>query len=208
MTKHIQESDSNGISLFKALIVQTGTIDGEILNNFVESFKFHRFNKNEVIVGENTVCSNFYFIISGVLRVYCIDKNGNEKTNHIAIENTIITALSSFITGNPSFEQIAALEDSTVLAINRHTFYDFINQYSQLANFYKIVLETAYIAKVKRLESRITLSAQERYTQLLIENQTLTQRVSNQVLASFLDMSQETLSRIKSRKSIFRFMSN
>jgi len=166
----------------------------EILN----SFSYKKFSKNQVVLNNGNICKEFYFIVTGCMRVFFVSEQGNEKTNHIAFENSIITAMSSFITQTPSFENIDVLEDAEVLILSNSDFYKLVQTNKIWQTCYVKILEKAYITKVKRIENRITLQAKQRYDVLMKENPYIFTRISNHIIASYLDMSQETLSRLKS----------
>jgi len=162
------------------------------------AFKCQTFKKNEQILRTGEVCNNFYFIASGGIRVYFITQQGHEKTRHIALDNTIISALSSFISRLPSMELIVAMEDTELYAISHDDFFHLVQSCREWELFYRLILETAYITQTRRVETRVTLSAKQRYDLVMRDNPEFIQRVSNKVLASYLDITQETLSRLKS----------
>ena len=114
------------------------------------------------------------------------------------MEPSIGTALTSFISQKPSFEFVDALEKTEVLFITHHDFFQLVDEVPAWKNFYLKIMEMAYSFQNRKIESLVTLSAKERYDQLILENPKIVQRVSNKVLASYLDIKQETLSRLKS----------
>ena len=114
------------------------------------------------------------------------------------LDNQIGTTLSSFISQKKSIEFIEALEDTELLAIGRDDFYRLVKEISNWKNFYLQILENAYSFQNRKIETLVTLTAKQRYEQLLTENPIFIQRLSNKVLASYLDMREETLSRLKS----------
>jgi CRP-like cAMP-binding protein len=111
----------------------------------------------------------------------------------------IATSLTSFISQQPSFEFVDALENSELLYISRNNFYNLIKEIPEWERFYIKLLEFAYIYQNKRIEELVTLSAGERYDILMKEHPGYIQRLSNKILASYLDVTQETLSRLKSK---------
>ena len=96
-------------------------------------------------------------------------------------------------------EFIEALEDSELLAISHHDFYRLNNDLVEWKNFYQKILEMAYSFQNKKIEALVTLPAKQRYELIMKENAIMIQRLPNKVLASYLDMREETLSRLKSR---------
>jgi len=177
------------------------------LNNFTEEqleyiagcFKPKSIKRNGLLLAEGNVCREFYFVYKGCIRTYFITPEGHEKTRYVMADYHIGTALASFIAQRPSFECIDALEDTELLAISHSDFYRLNDEMAEWKVFYQKILEMAYSFQNKKIESRITLSAKERYEQLLRENPLLVQRLSNKVLASYIDVTQETLSRLKSK---------
>lgn len=115
------------------------------------------------------------------------------------LDNHIGTALTSFISKNPSFEFIEALDNTELLAINYSDFYRFNKEMDSWKNFYQRILEMAYSFQNRKIEQLTTLTAKQRYDNVLKENTVLIQRISNRILASYLDIREETLSRLKSK---------
>ena len=175
------------------------TFDGKELDKVVDCFNPRLIKKNEIILHEGSISKEFYFINSGCIRTYFITKQGHEKTRYLMIEPSIGTALTSFISQKPSFEFIDALEKTEVLAISHKDFYRLTDEIPQWKSFYLKIMEMAYSFQNRKIESLVTLSAKERYSQLIKENPKVVQRLSNKIIASYLDIKQETLSRLKSK---------
>ncbi len=182
----------------KQLIRLFSAFDGKDLDRIVDCFESRLFKKNEIILSAGDVSKEFYFVNRGCIRTYFITKQGNEKTRYIMIEPSIGTTLTSFISQKPSFEFMDALEESEVLAISHTDFFRLVDEIPGWKSFYLKIMEMAYSFQNRKIESLITLSAKERYDLLIRENPQMVQRVSNKILASYLDVKQETLSRLKS----------
>lgn len=182
----------------KQLIHFFSSIDEKDLNKIVDCFQLRVLKKNELLLVAGNVCDKFYFINSGCIRTYFITKQGHEKTRYIMMEPSIGTALTSFISQQPSFEFIDALEKTEILSITHTDFFRLVNEIPAWKNFYLKLLEMAYSFQNKKIESLVTLTAKERYEELIKENPKIIQRISNKILASYLDVKQETMSRLKS----------
>ena len=169
------------------------------LKKITTCFKPKIVKRNTFLLHEGEVCKEFYFVYKGCIRVYFIDRKGHEKTRYIMLDNHIGTALTSFISQKPSFESVQALEDTELLTISFEDFYKLNKDVGQWKEFYQKILEMAYSFQNRKIETLVTLTAKQRYQQLLKENPVLIQRLSNKVLASYLDITQETLSRLKSK---------
>lgn len=155
--------------------------------------------KNDILLHEGSVCKEFYFIHTGCVRTFFIDKNGHEKTRYVMLDNHIGTALTSFIAQKPSIEFLETLDDTELLAISYSNFFRLNEEMVSWKIFYQKILEMAYSFQNKKIEQLTTLTAKQRYDNVLKENPVLIQRLSNRVLASYLDIREETLSRLKSK---------
>jgi CRP-like cAMP-binding protein len=162
-------------------------------------FKPKQVKQGQHLLISGETCKEFYFVAKGCIRTYFIDKKGVEKTRYIMPANYIGTALASFISKSPSFELIDALCDSELLSISHKDFYRLNDELPGWKNFYQKILEMAYSFQTHKIESIVTLSAKQRFEQVMKEHPILFQLVSNRILASYLDMTPETLSRMKSQ---------
>ncbi|MEJ1239325.1 Crp/Fnr family transcriptional regulator [Chryseolinea sp. T2] len=156
--------------------------------------------KNVVLLRSGDQCDKLYYLLSGCVRTYFIDEQGVEKTSSVTLPNNFVTAWSSFVAQSVSLEFIEALENSELLVIDYQELHRLKESDNQWREFYLKLLEAAVLTQSRKIEALMTLNAQQRYSKLLNGNPKLIQNVSNRVLASFLDMREETLSRLKSRK--------
>ncbi|MDF1613241.1 Crp/Fnr family transcriptional regulator [Stygiobacter electus] len=165
----------------------------------VAFFKPKTAKRNSILLHRGNICKEFYFINTGGIRTYFIDKNGYEKTRYVVWDNQFGTALKSFILQKPSIEFIETLDDSELLVISYNDFFLLNKELNNWKIFYQKILERAYSFQNKKIEALMTQTAKQRYEELLVKNPALTQRLSNKLLASYLDMREETLSRLKSQ---------
>lgn len=184
----------------RALLKVISDFNEQELDQIIDCFVPKSVKRNTILLHEGEVCNSFYFIATGCIRTYFIDKNGSEKTRYIMPDCSIGTALTSFISRQPSAEFLQTLEETELLAIHYTDFYRLNNQFRNWTIFYQKILEMAYTFQNKKIEQLVTLTAKQRYEKLLEENPKLIQIVSNKVLASYLDIREETLSRLKSGK--------
>lgn len=169
------------------------------LKEITKCFKPKILNKNTILLSEGEICKEFYFVHKGCIRTYFLTKNGQEKTRLVMPDCSIGTALTSFISQKPSFEFIETTEDTELLFINHLEFYDLVKRNTQWNEFYLNILEMAYSFQNNKIAELVTLSAKQRYEKLIKENPILIQKLSNKILATYLDIREETLSRLKSK---------
>ena len=180
------------------LRTNTSSDDKEI-DRIITCFKPKTAKRNTILLSEGEICKEFYFVHSGCIRTYYITKQGHEKTRYVAFDGSIATSISSFISQKPSFEFVDTLENSELYIISHKDFYQLVSDYPQYEKFYRMLLEMAYLYQNKKIENLVTLSAKQRYEKILAEAPIYIQRLSNKILASYLDITQETLSRLKSK---------
>lgn len=178
--------------------INTG-IDNKEIDKIVNYFIPKTVKRNTILLSAGEICKEFYFVNSGCIRTYYITKQGQEKTRYVAFDGSIVTSISSFISQKPSFEFVDTLENSELFVISHKNFYQLMSDYPQWEKFYRMLLEMAYLYQNKKIENLVTLSAKQRYDKIVTENPIYIQRLSNKILASYLDITQETLSRLKSK---------
>lgn len=165
-----------------------------------ECFKPRLARRNELLVAKGAVARHLYFVVSGCLRVFLTDENGHESTRFLVFEGHFGTAFPSFILRQPSVASIQSVEPSELLTLTydaRQTLYKQVPGWETMD---RIGLEHDYIASIQRIESFITMDAKGRYDALLQTNPRLIQRLPAKIVADYLGISQETLSRLKAKK--------
>ncbi|NBA85540.1 cyclic nucleotide-binding domain-containing protein [Emticicia sp. CRIBPO] len=175
------------------------TVTDEELNKIVSCFRPLEAEKNELLVVAGQTSQRTFFVGKGCIRIFFITEEGQEATRYIAFENNMATALCSFISNEPSLEFIQALEPSELLCISHEDFYHLLEVIPAWEKFHRHYLEKAYVNNTNRLMSFLTLSAKERYRQVLEVNPEIVRRLPNKIVATYLNISQETLSRLKSK---------
>jgi CRP-like cAMP-binding protein len=184
----------------KQFILRDTKLNEEQLNLFCKKFRHKIIKRNELLLQAGDVCPYLYFVNSGCLRVFMLDINGKEATRFLITEGRFGTAFPSFILQEPSLASIQSIEPSHILYISHHEFNELFDIFPAWEHSYRIGLQMDYIASIKRIESLITMDAKQRYQQLMETRPTLIQRLPSKIIADYLGISQETLSRLKSKK--------
>ncbi len=187
------------IEQFKSLIKDDVDISEENFDKIAACFKPEKAKRNTILLAQGEVCKKFYYLHSGCARTFYITREGQEKTRKIMFDNFLFTALVSFIAQEPHVEFIDVLEDSELLSMSHTDFVRLLDEIPEWGIFYRKLLEKTFIFQNKKIEDLVTLSAKERYDKLMKENPHYIQRLSNRVISTYLDISQETLSRLKSK---------
>lgn len=180
-------------------IQQKVKMSDEDLRLILSYFKSRRVKKKEILLHEGDLSNRMYFVVKGCLRIYFIKDVGTEVTRRIIFENDSSSSMVSFITENHSKEYIEAVMDSELLYMDRKDFYHLVETLPVWEKFYRRQLEYAYVINTNRLMSFITNDATERYLLLLKENPEIIKRLPNRLVANYLNITQEGLSRLKSK---------
>ena len=182
-----------------AYIRQTVQLTDEQLAFVLGYFKPSKHPKNKIIVDVGEVNQYMNFIDSGCVRLFFSSEEGQEITRHIVFDHQFATGLASFILQSPSQEALQALEPTILLRISRPDFYYLLNIIPAWETFFRKYLEFAYLNNLTIFQREIMKDATERYRELLAVNPHLVKRLPNKIVASYLNMSPETLSRLKSK---------
>lgn len=144
-------------------------------------------------------CRTIYFICKGVARIYYY-KDGIDITENFFFENSIIARVESLLTGKPSRKAIQILEDAEIISINAPALFRLYDEYPSIERLFRKIFEAAYVDTVNRIEGLQFHSAEERYNALLSEAPDVLQRVPLKYIASYLGITQVSLSRIRAIK--------
>lgn len=162
-------------------------------------FTFRKIKRNEMLEREGQVCTHFYFVAKGCLRLYEINKKGEEITGKFALEDSFISAVTSFITQKKSLDYLAAYEPSEVLTISRSDFYEAFGAFPEVAALYQKFLEFAFVHSQMRVYIFLGMEGIDRLKWVMEHEPDLLTRVSSKAVASYLGMTNSTLSKLKTR---------
>jgi len=154
--------------------------------------------KGDFILKYREVCNAIYFIQSGFARQYYF-KDGKDITEWFAGEQEFCFSISSYFQSTPSNLMIEALEDSTVIYLDKKGFTALTQTHLDLAQLAITMFSRSLIFSQERTESILFQSAKDRYLNLLKKQPHILQQVSLAHIASFLGITQETLSRIRAK---------
>ena len=141
-------------------------------------------------------CKTIYFINKGIARIYYY-KEENDITECFAFENNIIARVESLFSGKPSRKAIQILEDAEIVAINSNLLFKLYDTFPEIERLFRKIFEAAYVDTVNRIEGIQFHTAEERYKALLNEASNVLQRVPLKYVASYLGITQVSLSRIR-----------
>ena len=155
--------------------------------------------KKQFLLQDNEVCKHIAFVEKGALRAYTISEKGSEHIIQFALEGWLISDLYSFLTGEPATYNIDALENSELLLISNTAHEELIQRLPKYETWTRLQVTGAYIAMQRRLTSIISLPLEERYSHFINLYPHIVQRVPQHMIASYMGLTPETLSRVRKR---------
>lgn len=155
--------------------------------------------KNKDLQSIGHTCRTIYFIKNGLARVYYF-KDGTDITEYFAFENNLIARVESLFTGRPSRKAIQILEDAEIISLNATLLFQLYNEFPEIERLARKITEAALVENVNRLESLQFHSADERYKALIEEAPDVLKRVPLKYIASYLGITQVSLSRIRAAR--------
>ena len=171
----------------------------ELIKNHLTPKKLRR---KQYLLQEGDVCKTIAFVEKGSLREYSIDQTGAEHIIQFAVEGWTISDLFSFLTGEPATYNIDAIEDSELVLISKTAHEELLQQLHKYETYTRLQITGAYLAMQKRLNSINTQSLEKRYLDFTTLYPDIVQRVPQHMIASYMGLQPETLSRIRRKISI------
>ena len=170
-------------------------------NEELDQLRIHltpkKLRRKQYLLQEGDVCRHLTFVEKGALRSYTVDEKGSEHIIQFALEGWTISDLYSFLTGEPASYNIDALEDCELVMVSKSAHETLLTTMPKWETFIRLQVTGAYIAMQRRLTSIISLTLEERYNNFRDTYPQIVQRVPQHMIASFMGLTPETLSRVR-----------
>ena len=175
------------------------TSDEEAL--IVATFQPKKLRKKQYFLEEGNVCKYVGFIVKGAMRQYSVDDKGAEHIVQLYIENYWASDRESAVTLTPSRFNIDAWEDTELLVARVADMLDLIEKVPSFGQMTRLMDQRSFIVSQRRLNSTISNTAEKRYEEFADNHPQFIQRFPQHLIASFLGITKETLSRIRKQAS-------
>ncbi|MBE9461292.1 Crp/Fnr family transcriptional regulator [Dyadobacter subterraneus] len=170
------------------------------MNELLDNYFIKRIKRKQLIIQPDFIAKHRSYVISGALRAFVIDNNGQSHTIQFAIEDWWISDYNSYVNQQPATMFVEALEDSTILQIDYESEQMLMASNHKYETLFRKMAERTAAFTQRRLISSFTQSAEQRYEAFLENYPLAVQRLPQYVLASYLGMSTEFLSKIRHNK--------
>jgi CRP-like cAMP-binding protein len=158
-------------------------------------FAIKKCKKHQFVIQEGDTVTNDYFVVKGLLKAYHVDKEGKEYIMQFAMEDWWITDYQAYFSQTKATLNIDCIEEAEILCLSLHNRDKICADLHKIEHFFRRKSNMGYVALQRRILSMLNSNAKERYEQLLLQYPTLFQRVPKTLIASYLGVSRETLSR-------------
>lgn len=156
-----------------------------------------KIRKRQYLLQAGEVCRFVAFVEKGVVRQYTVNNKGSEHIIQFGVEGWTVSDLYSFMTAEPAIYHIDAVEDSELVLVTKAAQDEIMRQVPRYETYLRMQFMGAYLALQKRVSNMISLPPYERYLAFTRLYPTIAQRVPQHMIASYLGLTPETLSRIR-----------
>lgn len=157
-------------------------------------------SKKDILIRQGQVVNKTYFVTEGCLRSYCIDKEGKEHTLQFAIREWWISDFIALFNNEPASLTIEGITDARVIEFAKKDLDNSFHLFPEFEPFQRRNLERHVVSLHKRILNQLQLSASERYDLFLAQYPNIERHVPNYHIASYLGITQQSLSRIRAEK--------
>ncbi len=171
------------------------TIEEEII--LLSKIVHRNYLKDQYIVQQGDICKSANFIISGCTKTFYMDGEGQEHIVMFSIEDWWSSDLGSFITQTPADFNLQCLENTELIQFTYNNLKELYAEIPKLERFFRKIIERAFVASQKRIIRNFSLTAKERYLIFKEAYPKIEQRVPQYMIASYLGITKEFLSKIK-----------
>ena len=165
---------------------------------FTSLLKLKKLKKKQYLVQEGDIVRYDYFVNKGCLRTYTIDEKGLEHIVQFSIEDWWTGDMYSFLTNTPARYTIDALEDSELLCLERTALEELYIKVPKFERFFRHLLQNAFVALQERIIASLSQTADDRYCTFINKYSEMEKRIPLKQIASYLGITPESLSRIRS----------
>lgn len=176
-------------------------LSNEEFERSVTYFTHRKFKKHQYILQEGEISRYENYILSGCTKSFEVDEAGNEHIIQFGLEDWWVGDMYSYLTGTLSMLNIACLEDTEVLQITNENHDRMCSDIPKLERHFRKLVQNAYSNSIQRIYSSLSKPALQRYEEFIAKYPDIEKRISNNLIASYLGITPQSLSRLRSQKT-------
>ncbi|WP_010134736.1 Crp/Fnr family transcriptional regulator [Ochrovirga pacifica] len=187
--------------LLKQNFSKTLQLSNSELEEICSKFNKHLISKGDFLLEQGNICKFEGFVIEGCFRIFSIDKKGKENSLYFAVKDWWLMDLDSFMNQTPSELNIQALENSTILWIDKSTKEKLYNEVPVVEKLFRMMSQKAIAAWQRRVIRNKCFTAKERYFYFLETYPDIAKKLTDRQISSYLGVTHEFLCKIKKQSS-------
>jgi CRP-like cAMP-binding protein len=176
--------------------------DEEEKDRFISLLKFRKLPRKSLLLKEGQVCKYLYYVHSGALRAYCLDKKGKEATIMFAPADWWVTDMYCFLNQRKAMMYIEAIGESCVFQLSKPQLDGLLSGTPKFERWFRVLMQNAYTREQLRAIDTLSLSAEERYARFLEKYPFIASQVTQKQIASYLGITPEFLSALRKNLKI------
>jgi CRP-like cAMP-binding protein len=180
-------------------IEQLVTLTSQEKELFLSKTEVHHYKAKTILLNSGAICKHSYFVNSGILRSFNINDNIVEHVLSFACQGWWIGDMYSLLSQKPGNLFIEVLEDAEVVLLSKENQEILYREIPKLERFFRILTENSLVANQERLMDNLSLTAEERFEKFCKKYPTLIQKIAQKQIASYLGVTPEFFSKMKSR---------
>jgi CRP/FNR family transcriptional regulator, anaerobic regulatory protein len=175
------------------------TLTDEHKEQIADTFRVKKMRRRQYLQQEGDICKHMTFVVKGASRMFSVDEKGNEHIIRLAIEGWWLGDYESYVLQTPSRFHVEMLEDTDLLIVSRENMQQLLASVPAVAETIKVIDKQHMIATQQRIHAAISQTAEERFETLMQTYPFFVQRFPQGMIASYLGISAETLSRLRKK---------
>ncbi|MCH4552777.1 Crp/Fnr family transcriptional regulator [Aestuariibaculum lutulentum] len=175
------------------------SLNDQEIEYFKSKIFIRKYLKGQYIVQQGDVCKYECYVLSGCTKTFYVDQEGQEHIIMFSIEDWWTSDMGSFISQTPADFNVQCLENSELIMISHDVVEDLYREIPKLERFFRKIVERAFVASQKRIVRNFSLTAKDQYLYFREQYPLIEQRIPQYMIASYLGITKEFLSKIKSQ---------
>jgi CRP-like cAMP-binding protein len=184
--------------ILRQQIEKITSLTDEEFDYVLSHFTYKKFKKHQFLIQENESVPNDFFVLNGCLKAYYNNSEGKEYIIQFGLQDWWITDFQSYFNQTNATINLDCIEESEVLCLSLHNREKLCSEMHKIEHFFRKKSNSGYVALQQRILSMLNENPKERYEKLLLQYPILFQKVPKALIASYLGVSRETLSRLTS----------
>ena len=174
-------------------------LDQQEEQTLLKLLSFRKLLKGQFFLQQGDICKFSGFVIKGCTKTFYVDDEGQEHVVMFSIEDWWTSDMGSFISQKPADFNVQCLENTELIYFSFEDQEQMLREIPKLERFFRIIIERAFVASQKRVVRNMSMSAKDRYLHFRHVYPKIEQRIPQYLIASYLGITKEFLSKIKSQ---------